>query len=737
MNSEICNSNSYIKPIEVCSAKALNLLYNNNKRTDIYPNELFERNNTKIFNNNFINRFSDLNSNFRDSDNNNYIYNYNNKKKDLCFTPKNDNNKNNPYIVNCVISTNNPYFTYDNKTKSCSLIPDLILPENFYYKYEKNNTYIYYKNNDEEENNHLFKMKNEKAFCENKWYDWFVIPNYHFGNQYEKDTGMYSKQDIRRCYKPCGRGLMPYMDINGSNICVKKNLVSNGIYGKKIDYSPLALINLIGNSSKENLINLYYLMSLYEYNKYLDNDNNYSLNNNNIIDINNINNNNEISNAINEINQSIWINIINEPRFNITDYDKNDDVLTYKNPYFEENDEKLLLLRELLNYNLLTDAILLHTISLAYKYYIFITQYVFEKSNYYDKNDNNILNYDETIKNNKYNLYNNLDNLLSDKLSNKDNTEKKNFLQRLANIFYKAINVCYNNKTPFSKNILLKTKKAIENYYNNPYIKDKYSEYNINFQNDLNNINFNIINNGFEIEFYDENTYLTIKDKYKEDISNSININNKTQKEKNIINIKNYINNNLLFFRIENNEIKNSCKINQIRNKDNICVSCDTYCINHKDNNKNTCKYDDKCKLFCSDSCKTIEDNNNFNSKTCGKINTNKNEKTIINNNNIKTPLEDEELSIFPNIFTSINTGVRIFFIIVIIYLCYIFYEIFGETILTIINIIWYGLIYIGYLFWYYLLGGFNTKLFNKELNDYKLQIAESKLKRISKIKFM
>jgi len=735
MNSDICNSNSYIKPIEICSAKALKILYNNFDKNP-NDNKLFSIDSNTIFNNQFKNEFSDLNSSFRDN-NNNFIYKYDNNKKDLCFSPKYTNN-NNPYIVNCVIAKNNPYFTYDSKTKSCTLIPDLILPDNFYYKYEKNNTYIYYKNN-ENNDTHLFRTKNEKAFCENKWYDWFIVPNFHFGNQYEKDTGIFSKEDIRRCYKPCGSGLMPYIDINGSNICVKKNLVSNGLYSKKIDYSPLALINLIGNSSRKKIINLYYLLCLNEYNKYQGNDNNYSLNKQNIINNENIENNNEINIAINDMIESIWINIINEPTFNITNYENNIDVLTYKNPFFNENDNNLLTLRELINYDLLTDVILLHTIQLSYKYYNFITFKVFEKDNYYDKNDTSKLNYDETIKNNDYNLFNNLNIFLNNKLYNKTYIQKQNIIQRLANIFYKAINICYDNKTSFSKNILLKTKKAIENYNNNSYIKNIYSEYNKEFQNDLNLIN-NIIDNGFEIKYYDENNYLFIKNNYNEEINKTDSDSIKKQKQANINIIKDYINNNIVFFRIENNEIKNVCKVNQIKNKDNKCVDCDSYCITHNDDNLNTCKNDDKCKLFCSNSCKTLEEKNSgLNSNTCGKVNTDKN-KDIENKNNInniKTPLEDEELSIFPNIYTSINTGIKIFFILVIIYLCFIFYEIFGETIITLINIVFYAFVYFGYLIWYYLFGGFNTSLFNRKLNEYKLHIANERLQRISKIKFM
>ena len=41
-----------------------------------------------------------------------------------------------------------------------------------------------------------YDFKPRKAYCENKWYDWITIPNYHFNNQYYKDSGVFSKDDV-------------------------------------------------------------------------------------------------------------------------------------------------------------------------------------------------------------------------------------------------------------------------------------------------------------------------------------------------------------------------------------------------------------------------------------------------------------------------------------------------------------------------------------------------------------
>jgi len=692
--SDICNNNLYIKPLEVCSAKALELIY---KKTS---DELYRYNSNYIFDKKILNSNNDINSNFRNEITNEYIYKSSNLKKDLCFPIKNDNINNSPYIVNCVIATESPYFTFDKKNKSCSILPNIELHENLHLEYENNNTYLYYKDKKDLEGNYSYSFKNEKAFCENKWYDWIVIPNYHFGNQYEKDSGIYSKEDVRRCYKPCEKGFMPYIDLNGSNICVEKEKVSDGLYLKKLDYSPISLINLIGNSKKDILSELYTLITLFEYNNYTIN-NNYILKEDTLIkniDYSNDNNyfNREIDNAYNEISDNIWNNIIDEINFDIENYENNKNILTYKNPYFIEKDDDLLILRSLLNYNILSDAILIHTFIISYKYYIFINNDIFKEENYYK---DNVLKID-ILKENKYNLFNNLDILLNNKLSNKNNIDKKKYKQRLANILFKSINICYDNKSNFSKNIIRKTKEAIEKLISNINIIEYYYKINRAYKEKINissiitkNDDFinllntlkNIIDNGIEIIFYDKNDFTSFSDNFK-----FINYKNK---ENDLLKIKEYINNNILFYRIEDNEIKNPCNTNQIKNDKNTCIDCDKYCKIDKDDNKNTCKTDYKCNIFCPNSCKSKKDENIINK--CGKTKTDNDKLNL--KSEINTPIE-EDISFFSNIQQAIRMAIKLFFAIIIIYIIYICFDIFGETIRSILNTIIYYFTYLYFI---------------------------------------
>jgi len=381
----LINNDLYIKPVETCSFAALYKFHGSKDSTKIDISNIY----TTEFKNNYI----DINSNFREPSTNKYIYEYSsNGNKDLCF-PIKENDSNSPYAVNCVILTGNPLYTYDKTKKTCTVIPELVFnPSNF--KYNDNNDYIYYDNTTDPEGIYSYNKKDKSGYCENKWYDWITIPNYHFGNSYFKDTGAFSKEDVKVCYAPCGKGKMPYIDINNEYKCVNKKIAENGLYEKKMDYSPIALINLIGNS-QENLTNLYILMTLYEYNKI---DNNYELftertilNSNcdiNMItgDISNCdgekmaytyNNFNEPRQAHKELSDTIMKNIINVDTFDIIKkYENYPNLITYKNPYFEEKDSQSQQLTYLGldsdHYNMLSDPILIHTFITAYKIYKFI-----------------------------------------------------------------------------------------------------------------------------------------------------------------------------------------------------------------------------------------------------------------------------------------------------------------------------------------------------------------------------
>ena len=97
--------------------------------------------------------------------------------------------------------------------------------------------------------------KSQNEFCAEKWYDWFMIPNYHIGNKYVKlnDT----------CYKPCNPGFIPSFGVDpvdgyspglGStdrpDMCASKQTYFGGKYNTPQDYCPLAAIKRLSSTRK-------------------------------------------------------------------------------------------------------------------------------------------------------------------------------------------------------------------------------------------------------------------------------------------------------------------------------------------------------------------------------------------------------------------------------------------------------------------------------------------------------
>ena len=151
---------------------------------------------------------------------------------------------------------------------------------------------------------------------------------------------------------------------------------------------------------------------------------------------------------------------------------------TYKDPKFNEDDPEMYTLNGLETSELLTPPILIHTWILAniFKPDDDILNKIFDDSdlNSVDKGSNNG-NYYVYHNNDQFNYFtNNLFNRLKRyyyiRNNNKEINDIDHKINRLKNIFYKAINICYNNKTNFSVNIIAKTKIALENSYLKDYI---------------------------------------------------------------------------------------------------------------------------------------------------------------------------------------------------------------------------------------------------------------------------
>jgi hypothetical protein len=110
-------------------------------------------------------------------------------------------------------------------------------------------------------NLHFFK-RDKIGFCEEKWYDWFSIPNIHLQNGYQKYVKLGSNpKDITSCYKPCKLGEIPFnkniKDVSNSNHikCIKKNTANFGLYIPN-DYCPISMIPLL-SVNKYNLYKSY------------------------------------------------------------------------------------------------------------------------------------------------------------------------------------------------------------------------------------------------------------------------------------------------------------------------------------------------------------------------------------------------------------------------------------------------------------------------------------------------
>jgi hypothetical protein len=162
----------------------------------------------------------------------------NEKQYSIC-TSNNDNTK---AYKNCALTS--PWRTLQNE--KCQ-IKEGYCPPSFEFK---NGSCILPKENLQ------YFQRDKKGFCENKWYDWFSIPNYHLSNGYQKYVkGGSHKKDITKCFKPCELGTIPFnmnrTDVNNKNHvkCIKKSNANFGLYGRN-DYCPISMILLLNIDKK-------------------------------------------------------------------------------------------------------------------------------------------------------------------------------------------------------------------------------------------------------------------------------------------------------------------------------------------------------------------------------------------------------------------------------------------------------------------------------------------------------
>jgi hypothetical protein len=513
------------------------------------------------------------------------------ENKDNFFIIDNDNNN---VYENCVITSGVPWYSTNNKFNKCEISTKIQLDDNNILKLSPDKKTINYNFKSKDKNSafcsHSFNVN--KAYCENSWYDWLIIPNFYLGNTYQKDIGKYTDNDVYKCYKPCDGDSIPFTNSKNEMMCIPKELYSGGLLMNKSKYCALGLINLIGNlttiirsndniTNKNNLTYINYLLIFnYKHNKNIDSKI-YKTNNiyNSILKSNKDANEFNIfrSNIIDIENQ--FLDTIRKEILELKDnFDEFDNslnknynslnIFSYKSTDFQELMNDLYTLNGLENNNILIDPILIHIWILANLY------------RPYEKDDlKEIAKTITTTTISNVELYDYLYKIgFTD-----DKTKNTNISIRLKNIFFRAVNVCYNNRTTFSANIINKTKKALQNKELINFIIDNGFYINPDNDNIKNKKRFDIFSSKDKLRAFLEN--LENLDNFTEiyyyndvELSELVNdITGKNEIVKKIIgdfgmenNTDGQINgeNNRFkyLFSIEYLEVSNVCKLNEIYN---------------------------------------------------------------------------------------------------------------------------------------------------------------------------
>jgi hypothetical protein len=411
-----------------------------------------------------------------------------------------DPNTSNIY-QNCAIQTNNPWYTTSSDYKKCEIISDIELDSKLKLNPDKTIINLDLKSKNKSKTAYCPYLSNvNKAYCENRWYDWIITTNYYLGNTYYKDNSKFGDNDVYKCYKPCDANYIPYKTEKGVLKCIPKKFYANGIFANKLKFSPVGLINLIGNVAfkgdgfdilkKKNQNPLFILyQNIIDYNiKNKMDDTIYSENdyyNDYISDGTEIHNmliEDFTKNIYNEFEKCINDNILDDFSYSDDQDYANINQLTYKHRHFNENESEMYTFKGLETSGALISPILHHTWLLANIFMPLSEDTIktikdIEIST--DITDNfkklfisgDVNQYTSFATNESHKPIQQLFNRnLFDKLRITFDTEKST---RLKNIFYKAVNVCYNGKTNFSINIIEKTKKSLSDYrtINNEFLK--------------------------------------------------------------------------------------------------------------------------------------------------------------------------------------------------------------------------------------------------------------------------
>lgn len=336
------------------------------------------------------------------------------------------NLKNGIAYTNCALVAKSPWFTLNENNTKCRIPSDLKLPGGF----SLNGNIL-----KKPEEVDIRKYGDLHGYCQEKWFDWFTIPDYHIGNVYmakkrdpkiiENDPSA-SKNDIDRCFKPCEIGTVPYNNSDYENInkCINRDDFANGMFKNTSYYMPLAFINLIGNTNND-LKDYYKNILLNTSNIIVQND--YKELKSNVIDF--ISNTNNICDNI--VNEAIIERSISIDKF-IT---KTGRGFTHINVIEPDTN-----LKNILNPN--TSLFKLeHSYKICKKFYDALEKKL---------KDNDDKEYNEIV--------DNIKDIINLKNTNAKNiTDFNEIYEILFKIFKKASNLCFSGETDYSNNYIFYT----------------------------------------------------------------------------------------------------------------------------------------------------------------------------------------------------------------------------------------------------------------------------------------
>lgn len=552
---------------------------------------------------------------------------------------------------NCSLLTESPFFTNDELNIKCMpSIDNIKLPKDL--KYATNNK-IELKLTD------YGFTTDFKAYCENKWYDWFIMPNYYLNNGYY-NTENSNKDNIKKCYKPCGDdntntyNIIPYLSPKTTlSYCIHKDRAYNGLYKNTIAFTPLSLIFILG-SNVYNQAKLYLdtLNQILEFKKddYELYDTYENINQKGILKTNFRTQYLNIKNKIIKIINNILNDTDSEEDkkkaklANLKNIASRDiKYLNYKSPELTEPDDNVIRMMEV--NGLFNPVILNNCYIICRKFYD--NQKLFTNESFnadYETNGdiqskvNNVLFSIENTKSKSKNINiefdNNVNFFNTDKLGGTINGDN---YKRIINIFKRCTNICFSDKS-----------HKFRKYIYDILVK----EYGDKFKFDMNYTKFDKENSECQDNFYVCNNVCRIPDNTQSDKLTKLNV--------------------------------------------------------------NTCLWE--------------QDDSNDNVGPDGKIISNKYiDKSVINNKFDNDIITDKDPYILPNITTLINKMLVAFTIIIILYICYIFYTLFKEQILYVLNVLFIAIMYV----WYYLLSIWGYPSADKKIIDMQNNYAERKLERL------